>query len=339
MVKLSDALNELNSMIELPQMGIPKVSIPEQNNYPAYFIPERRFILILGNGFDLCSGLKSSFASFAHSDFWPLNDSYPSNSLPCHLNKKRDLATWFDLEQELFYYAHAYNSQVSSDNIEIDRKAFKAVHKALSDYLNYQMEHFIPRLRIPQKVINFFQELPGSMKSIYTFNYTSPSKLLKKMGVEIKVPIKYVHGSLENDNIIIGVGDNNELDPRCNYLYKAMSNHYSSSGIVSELDEADDVFIFGHSMGMNDYDYFNNFFLKACNPRNSIQPNLRITIFTKSEDDQLTLKTRIRDLSDKKLQRLINMCQFNIIPTNDEDQLTIFLNNYLQQTKDERIKE
>lgn len=307
------------------------ISLPEEIKPSLDFIQERKSVLIIGNGFDLCAGLKSSFSAFSESSFWPFKDHYPMDSLPYHLNQKKGLSTWFDLEQELFQYAHAYNSQVNINNLEIDYRAFINVHEALTSYLNNQVQTFEPISSLPNIIIQFFQCLPGKNKSIFTFNYTSPASIIEKMGGKLKVPVKYVHGSLSDNNIILGVGDHNELHLKYHYLYKAMSNHYKSTDIVSELEAADDVFIFGHSMGINDYDYFNNFFLKACEPRRGLQPNLRITIFTKSDQDQVLIKTRIRELSDKKLQRLINMCRFNIISTDNLEQTTQYLENYLSE--------
>lgn len=312
--------------------NLPEISIPESFN-PTMYKPERRSVLILGNGFDLCAGLQSSFSSFAKSKNWPLKGGYPYGSLPHFLNERKNISTWFDLEQELFRYAHKENCQVKETNIEIDKKAFEDLHRSLSVYLNDQVDTFTPQSKLPLALMHFFQALPGKDKVIYTFNYTSPASILEKMGGELKVPVRYVHGSLADDNIIIGVGDKNELCLTCHYLYKAMSPYYKSTDIVSELEGADDVFFFGHSLGINDYDYFNRFFLQACEHRNGLQPDLRITVFTKDRDDQVTVKSRIRELADKKLQRMINMCEFNIVSTDNEKVFCEYLTSYLERSR------
>ena len=117
-----------------------------------------------------------------------------------------------------------------------------------------------------------------------------------------------------------------------------MSKYYKSTDIVAELEASDDVFIFGHSMGINDYDYFNNFFLRACEARKGFQPVLRITLFTKSDEEQITIKTRIRELADKKLQRLINMCEFNIVSTNNIDNVLSYIQEYIERAIEEHNK-
>lgn len=315
----------------IPQ--IPHLNIHDTSEKISFkgFKCERKAVLILGNGFDLCAGLKTSFSSFAHSPFWPLTEYYPNDSLAYHLNQKKQLPTWFDLEQEFYLYAHKEYSNVNTNNLDIDKKAFADIHNALCEYLNDQIEKYSPSSELPNIIIDFFQCLPGKNKMIFTFNYTSPASIIEKTGGKLKIPVRYVHGSLANRNIVLGVGDHNELHKKYHFLYKAMSPHYMSSDIVSELEAADDVIIFGHSMGINDYDYFNNFFLKACETRNGFQNDLRITIFTKSDDEKVTIKTRVRELSDKKLQRLINMCKFNIISTDNIYNVTNFIENYLKE--------
>ena len=73
--------------------------------------------------------------------------NYPHGSLPHHLNQRKQLETWFDLEQELFKYAHESNTQLNISNLEVDQKAFEDIHNAFSDYLKNQVECFEPSSR------------------------------------------------------------------------------------------------------------------------------------------------------------------------------------------------
>lgn len=65
----------------------------------------RKIVLILGNGFDLDLGLKTSYKDFWESDYCPKN--YPA-PLIHHLNESwpdsREGVKWYDLENELFNY-------------------------------------------------------------------------------------------------------------------------------------------------------------------------------------------------------------------------------------------
>ena len=65
----------------------------------------RKIVLILGNGFDLDLGLKTSYKDFWESEFCPKD--YPA-PLIHHLNQRwpdnLDAVKWYDLENELLNY-------------------------------------------------------------------------------------------------------------------------------------------------------------------------------------------------------------------------------------------
>lgn len=276
-------------------------------------------VLILGNGFDLCAGLKSTFKNFADSEFWPFRGRSPHpDCLAAHLNRKKGINTWFDLEYELYLYAlqHDKNS-LYPELINIDLEAFKQIHQKLIEYLQDQINSHKPESPIPYRLLQSFMKMAGK-NTIYTFNYTDPFWVYPDNYSSILRPVYYVHGSLAEKNIIIGVGDKHQLYEQYNFLYKAMNPNYRSSGIVSDLEDADNIIFFGHSLGDNDHDYLNQFFVDSCYKRVN-KPKRRITFFIRSEDDQLNMKSRLRDLTDKKLQRLMNMCEVNFIPTDNKE--------------------
>ena len=66
----------------------------------------RRIVLVLGNGFDLDLGLKTLYKDFWDSKFCPKD--YPA-PLIFHLNNhwpdNQEAVKWYDLENELYYYA------------------------------------------------------------------------------------------------------------------------------------------------------------------------------------------------------------------------------------------
>lgn len=66
---------------------------------------DKKRVLIIGNGFDLCLGRKTSYKDFCQSEFCPKD--YPSPLIK-HLNDKwndnLDAIKWYDLENELYNY-------------------------------------------------------------------------------------------------------------------------------------------------------------------------------------------------------------------------------------------
>ena len=86
----------------------------------------RKIVLILGNGFDLDLGLKTSYKDFWESEFCPKD--YPA-PLIHHLNQcwpdNRDAVKWYDLENELMeYYKGIANPSAVEDLITEEEKEF-----------------------------------------------------------------------------------------------------------------------------------------------------------------------------------------------------------------------
>ena len=65
----------------------------------------RKIVLVLGNGFDLDLGLRTSYKDFWESEFCPKD--YPAPLIK-HMNERWDDALeavrWYDLENELMNY-------------------------------------------------------------------------------------------------------------------------------------------------------------------------------------------------------------------------------------------
>jgi len=86
----------------------------------------QKIVLILGNGFDLDLGLKTSYKDFYESENCP--KSYPSPLID-HLNKSwpnnLDKVRWYDLENELFNYCKSVQRPGPiQDVITIDERRF-----------------------------------------------------------------------------------------------------------------------------------------------------------------------------------------------------------------------
>ena len=94
----------------------------------------KRKVLVLGNGFDLDLGRKTSYKDFYESDFCPKN--YPA-PLIWHLNEKwidsLDNVKWYDLENEFgnYYYLKIQPNNGPQDIITDEE------HKLLSDVFSF----------------------------------------------------------------------------------------------------------------------------------------------------------------------------------------------------------
>lgn len=168
------------------------------------------------------------------------------------------------------------------------------------------------------RVLDEFYNKDGE-KRIYTFNYTDLSWIaqVNEVYYDRSVPCTYIHGSIGNRQIILGVGSNRDLMKDYNLFYKTSSPIYQSSGIINDLLDSDEIIIFGHSLGTNDYPYFESAFRKAASlDTNSSVKRRNITIYTKSYDDRLDIEFHLRQMVGSDITLLKNLNDFRIICNN-----------------------
>lgn len=246
-------------------------------------------VLVLGNGFDIDLGMNTKYESFVNSEDWPFEKSkkYEDDSLPNFLNKcLGEIDTWYDLEEALAKFATKSTSQLPNEQIVKTKDDFTTLCKALESYLKKEELSFIermkksrPRLMRPAHFLlkTFLQK---EIRSLYTFNYTNIRRIANVLNLNFNDECTQVHGSLDKANIILGIGDQRNLDDKYFAFYKSANPYYESNNLVEDLNNADEVYIFGHSLGLNDHDYFSGFFKMASNvvhrPYSSNKIKLRI---------------------------------------------------------------
>lgn len=337
-------------------------------------VEPRNIVVILGNGFDLDLGLKTSYKDFWESEFCPKH--YPA-PLIHHLNQRwpdnLDAVKWYDMENELLaYHNHPTLMGKREDVItKYERKFLEIVKPEIWQYGTYndfQQEvqslynkgyitfddNLLKIMRIPykedmlespcwrdHKALGLIKEglckylrsiekpLPDSVTTafyllltlkktvdagdfidIFTFNYTR----VQMRGYKVDgIPVHYMHGNCEDGKIIIGTRDDMTLEKEYDFLLKAMDDSFTPPDIVTPLKNADEVIIFGHSLGENDRQYFAPFFLKQADYDNPVRKD--ITIFTRDNNSKIEIKRALQKMTDGKLSSLFSINQPSIIRT------------------------
>ena len=345
----------------------------------------RKIVLILGNGFDLDLGLKTSYKDFWESEFCPKD--YPA-PLIHHLNQRwpdnLDAVKWYDLENELLNYykglhnlkdgediltedekdflkdfssygfaCHWYDDKIDllqslvdkgvllyrdrpipaigehlkedalKSPIWRDRKALELIKEGLYKYLK-SIEKPIPEsLSVSFHLLLSISKCidAGDTVSIYTFNYTR----VQMRGYSLKdVPVYYMHGSCEDGKIIVGTRDGTPIEPEYDFLQKVMDDSFNPPDIVSALSKTDEVIIFGHSLGENDRQYFEQFFSQQASINNLTKKE--IYIFTRDAASKVEIKRALKSLTGDRLSVLMSINQPAIIRTGNliADQKLLF---------------
>lgn len=199
----------------------------------------------------------------------------------------------------LNYVTNKKNEYGIPDNdINEDKNSFRKLCHALSMYLKQEQKYYKQRKNNVAVEVLKAIAANGYFRSIYTFNYTSLRQIASDNGMTLgETNVMHVHGSLADDDIILGVmADNASVVPEeYSFLYKDNSRYYRSNNMATDLDEANELVIFGHSINGMDFDYFRDFFLKQAGEKGDFKKK-RITIFTYDENSDSHIRNSIRKI-------------------------------------------
>ncbi len=287
-------------------------------------------VFIIGNGFDLDLGMKTRYSDFAKSDQWPFENSILA--LAGHLNNRSKIDKWLDLESELLIYAQNTKSSYQ----EGDQRAFVNLVNQLTLYLKTEEQKKLRTDSVAAQVLAAIIE-NGYFESIYSFNYTDLHGIASKLGIPTEFSYEHVHGSIKDNTLILGIEEQSDVKQGYEFLYKTFSSYYESHSIQYDLQEANEVVFFGHSLGHNDYHYFQTFFQMQCLENMSRKDSKRITIFTYDDTSRIEILKQLRNMNDKKTALLFNQNKMEIICTNGggEKRLT----DFLKRMKEESVVE
>lgn len=278
-------------------------------------------VLIIGNGFDLDLGMHTSYKDFANSKLWRFDNPVYDRGLGYYLNQKKDKENWFDLEMELANYAQSVSSEMLSneETIRHDKGDFNVLMNKLKEYLQSQQQNYEKNAHNckAKEILTEFSKKNNYF--VHSFNYTSVESISDMLDIGLDPNrIEYIHGTLGNDDIILGAGDNTQLPDEYDWLYKTSNNNYSSNNLADSLANADEICIFGHSLGDNDFDYFKPFFQRISQHMDltyrgyMTDRRLKLTIYTKDEASEIAIKRQLRKLTDNHLQGIYANCVFKI---------------------------
>lgn len=353
-------------------------------------------ILILGNGFDLDLGRKTSYKNFYESEFCPKD--YPAPIIK-HLNEKwtdnLESVKWYDLENEILnYYEKIKHKEITgydlydvnerkilvqikqmpthtrfpiiqdnrdvinrllADNIlslssnnhlivhpdaflspvERDIKALQKIKYGLTKYLEEIQYSNIKEDSVAATIVRTFAYNYENLDEydVYSFNYMTLHSIYNRNAVDTFNDItQFVHGAIKDSNIIIGTKDY-KISPEYDFIQKSFDPKFNPPTLGVDLLLADDITIFGHSLGVNDSQYFKPFFELQSSPT---AKKKTITIFTKDEKSERQIKRALQEMTNWNLSALYSMNDLQIIKTDICNEDKSLLRKYVERfCKDE----
>lgn len=289
-------------------------------------------VLVLGNGFDLSLGMRTKYSDFASNDkYWPFKEfmfAHDENSLPHFLNEHKDIESWFDLEELIARYASDDTICNSLEDYQVKQNIeyFKFLETSLCKYLQHEEDEYVKRMseiHHARRATPIHVLLDTIMRrdnvSVYTFNYTNVRHIVSQFILSPQGTFNHVHGSIQGNDIVLGAGDGLVLNDKFFQFHKSVNRNYKSSSLVEDLSNADEVYIFGHSLGKNDHDYFKEFFMGAMQGKRRIMApsKLKIRIFTKDYESEVSICKQLMTLTERHLTGLRTLCDFKFVRTNE----------------------
>ena len=276
---------------------------------------------IIGNGFDMDLGLHTSFQDFVSSDLWPITDSDIERSSLAKKLEKDKKENWFNLEDALCEYAQARPAQSELNVMKIgtysfDMDVYRRIKEALLAFIRNHQRIQPNKDSMAADVLRHISSY-GVFDNILSFNYTDIDSICEKVGSN-KVNYKHVHGACSDGKIILGVADGYELKEGYDVLYKTSDTNYKSANVQNSLHDVDEVVFYGHSLGSQDYHYFDYFFKHNSREGMTTDDLVNITFFTKNEDSAAELKRQLRKMIPEGFGRLMDSNHVTFIHTQDK---------------------
>lgn len=267
----------------------------------------RRGVLVIGNGFDLDLGLKTSFNDIFNG--WDPN-------LDVKISSLYDLVCgetgnqWNLLEDNIrSLYPDAISSfgPITSD---MDEKCHQEMIFKITSYLK-EMDKSVNNQSYAYKLIHSIHQ--NNKFSIYSFNYTDSVERF------IDQDVCHVHGKIEDNSVILGTEDNENADRKLCFLQKSFSPFYKSNDLKCALNNSDTVIFFGHSLGKADYLYFQEFFKKQSEDGLSEKSRKKIVIITYDEESRRDIIFQLFSMNNNRLDLFYQQNDFEVILTCKED--------------------
>lgn len=286
-------------------------------------------LVVLGNGFDLDLEYKTSYKNFFYSDlqsgqggFPFVKGGYDYSDLGKLLLHKTSIEKWYDLENILAEYGEVRSKNnpgdiVTKEQIQNDEKDYENLVSSLSMYLK-SLDYTAPKKdSVAARVLN--AACSGIVQAkIYSFNYTDLSQIGAALGIDVCNAI-HVHGSLKDDDIILGVGDYANLPRSLSFMYKTDNVKYKNTQFLNDLKNCKRIVIFGLSLSQVDYPYFEDLFKILANG----ESDKYVRIITHDDAARQDILFNLRGMNSGMI-KLKNYCNIDVIRTEnnvDEDKV------------------
>lgn len=281
------------------------------------FGPSQDTLLIIGNGFDLNLGLKTGYSDFVRSDKWPFKQRCSLlPSLGSYLNKKSQ-GSWFDLESSMANFSSRKRlaNRLLIRTESFVKKVYEDDRQLISRLREYLLDAEKEALKIDSIAATILRKSCACQvpATIYSFNYTDLGRIANLLHIETECHPNYVHGTLKDDDIILGFSERADIIPELSFMCKSRRGHYSSTSLFKSISTFKNIIFFGLSLGEIDYCYFEDFFKGVYSGQ---YDDKHIRIITKDEQSRQNILSNIGKMTGN-IFNIMKHSNFKVIRTDE----------------------
>ena len=248
-------------------------------------------ILVIGNGFDLYHGLKTNYIDFVRFSKelsktdkgtkgrkWVISNSF----IRCFINVVSENQNWIDCEKEIEIIVTMFLKIMHDRNV-FDNIPY-CIEKDNTSLESYEFDRLKLMNRFCEKSNtkkielrdNYIKKMSNQIEEInpdyvINFNYTNT---YEHYGINRK-NVCYVHGSVQDNNMVLGIRDIDEKDINSIYFkkfFQRIQKHtdviqwdrfIEDHGLGSKFNIANTYF-FGHSLSNTDGDLIRSIYENSC---------------------------------------------------------------------------
>lgn len=281
--------------------------------------------IVLGNGFDIDMGLKTSYKDFLRSEQFRNLLDY-SNRFKKELNmirfikEKSELETWGGVEESILDFIKNIDKTPNKKERAIIREVYERLEKGIAEYLNSISYEEIDKNSCAAYLLH---KLSGQ-QNVYSFNYTDINKPFNTK----KDYCNYLHGTLKENDTILGVQDA-EITNGLGFVKKSFHKNYNSKDFVKALLDSEHIIFFGHSLCMSDKEYFTSLFSPSHDNKDR-----RISFIIYDKEDQDMILENIIKISQVQIAAIRERIKIDFYFTNntDKEETKIFIDDFMNHS-------
>lgn len=300
-------------------------------------VKKPKVVVVVGNGFDLDLGYRTSYNDFVESHWFDtlisgiapqellLEGKYENNmnihpnGLARYVKEQKEHKNWVDLEECIMEYALKSKNFMTSTEILREVKALKYFLYQYIGRLKRTFEKYAldRQHKVAYRLITELIQHDVDIE-IWNFNYTYYCQLVLEDNScnsdFIHNKLHYIHSYLyeadqDKFSLVLGCNYTDELNDVCSSLIKSnmIDNYQEKKKLFDEhLSEAENIVFIGHSLGSTDQQYFEDI-LKSTKLQ-------AITIITKSEVSLDNVRRNLGKITRGDFGRMQQKGKLNCLP-------------------------